>query len=312
MTTVADSFSPKRQEQLSVVASVTKEKARRHRTRAQRQRMWAGFFFTLPVLLVVVGLVAVPVVQAGYYSFTDWNGLTSHFVGLENYVDNLFREPGVERILLNNALILASVPFVILAGLATALLVFFGGRAASRFRFVFFLPTVLSWVTIGIMGQTLYSGAFPLFPSDWLAHSTTALAALILTLSWASFGLITTILIAGLSTVDRSLIDAARIDGARWATLTFRVIVPLIRRFIEFALIISMVASLTGIFALIYVMSQGGPGNATTTLEFSLYQNGFGNLYFGYAAATGIILLALTAIITFPRVRAACRREGPR
>jgi multiple sugar transport system permease protein len=285
---------------------------RRRSTAIQRKRRRVGFLFTLPVLLLVALLIALPLGQAGYYSFTDWNGLTSQFVGLQNYADNLFRNPGVERILLNNVFILASVPLVVLAGLGTAMLVFLGGPLASRFRSVYFLPTLLSWVTVGIMGQTLYSGSLPFFRNDWLAGSITALAALILTLSWAQFGLCATVLLAGLSTVDRSLIDAARLDGASWVTLTFRVIIPLMRRFIEFVLIVCMVASLTGIFALIYVMSQGGPGDATTTLEFSLYQNGFGNLYFGYAAATGVILLAITALITFPRVRAACRRDTSR
>jgi multiple sugar transport system permease protein len=259
--------------------------------------------------------------EAVYYSFTQWNGLTAFFVGLQNYTTGIFRDPNIGRILINNATILISIPVGISCSLATAGVLARIGRSSRFFRSVFFLPVAVSWVVIGVAAQGLlsYTGGLNAalgflgltsLERDWLGDPLTALGALVFTFNWAIFGLNTVILFAGMSSVDESVLEAAELDGAGHIATLWHVTLPLIRRFIDLAVVITVVTALTQIFALIYVMTSGGPGYATTTLEFALYQDAFNNGSFGLAAAIGLMLLVVTLVVAGLSLRSGTKREG--
>jgi ABC-type sugar transport system permease subunit len=269
----------------------------------------------------MVALVGLPVGEAVYYSFTQWNGLTAVYIGLQNYTTGIFRDPNIGRILTNNGVILASVPVGISCSLATAGLLTRIGRSSSFFRSVFFLPVAVSWVVIGVAAQGLlsYTGGLndvlgfiglSSLERDWLGDPLTALVAIVVTFNWAIFGLNTVILFAGMSAVDVSVLEAAELDGAGHIATLWHVTLPLIRRFIDLAVVVTVVTALTQIFALIYVMTSGGPGYATTTLEFSLYEDAFTNGSFGLAAAIGLILLVVTLIVGGLSLRSGTKRAG--
>jgi multiple sugar transport system permease protein len=269
------------------------------------------------MVLVCIGL---PLGQAVYYSLTEWDGLTSHWVGLSNYTGSIWTNPNIREIVTNNVIILLSIPFGVALSFVIAYALYRGVAGARAFRAIYFLPTAFSWVVIGIAarGVLSYHGGLNTvlrdvglgaLTRDWLGQPDTALGAIVLTFNWAVVGLNTVVLLSGMATLDKSVFEAAQLDGAGHLEMMRQVVLPWTRRFIDLALVITVVAALTQIFALIYVMTSGGPGYATTTLEFFLYQEAFADGSFGISAALGVILLTITLIVAGLQLRAGVRRE---
>lgn len=263
-----------------------------------------GFVFTLPALVLLALFVVAPLSQGIYYSFTNWDGAVATWVGFDNFV-SLARNPDLRRTLLNSVYILVSIPVGMVLPFATAYLLSSGIRGARLLRIVIFAPTSLSWVVIGLVARGFFASDGPVngilnsvglqqLANNWLASPTSALIAVLITFNAAVFGVNTVIFLAGFATVDRSMIEAARVDGASSLRILVSIVLPVMRRFVEFVFVITVVVSFTGLFALIFVMTGGGPGSATTTLEFAVWQSAFSSGDFGLAAALGLVLLLLT------------------
>ncbi|MDH2443332.1 sugar ABC transporter permease [Amnibacterium sp. CER49] len=277
---------------------------RRRKGMYGRSARRSGVLFTLPALVLVVLFAVIPLLQAVYYSFTDWDGAVANWVGLNNYVSTALN-PDLQRTLLNSLFILLSIPVGMVLPFATAYLLSSGIPGARLLRILIFAPTALSWVVIGLVARSFFAtdgvvnrllqliglGQLAL---NWLALPTPALVAVLITFNAAVFGVNTVIFLAGLATVDRSMVEAARVDGASAVRILMSVILPAMRRFVEFVFVITVVVSFTGLFALIFVMTGGGPGASTTTLEFAVWQTAFSSGDFGLGAALGLLLLLLT------------------
>ncbi|MEO8463527.1 MAG: sugar ABC transporter permease [Chloroflexota bacterium] len=281
------------------------------RFRASERR--AGLVFALPVIVLEVLFLAVPLVQAVYYSFTRWDGLTSTWIGTANYT-RLFGDPTFWRVVANNLLLLASVPFAIVIPLLVAYLLNEHVRGWRFFRSVYFLPTAISWVVIGmvslrvfaaqgILNHTLDAVGLGFVNTDMLAGELSAMGAVAITFIWSVFGTNTIIFITGMATLDREVYEAARVDGASALTTFVRITIPMLMRFIQFAFILTLITAFTALFSLIFVMTGGGPGYGTTTLEFYVYQQGFKVGVFGYAAAIGIVLFVIVFGISLVQLR---------
>lgn len=280
-----------------------------------------GLIFTLPAMALVAVVIVLPLLQALYYSFTNWNGATADWVGMANYA-NLLLDPELRRSLMNSLVLFLSVPFGLVLPFVTAYLLHKSITGTRLYRAIIFAPTALSWVVIGMVSRQLFSSTGPLnsllglfglaeVAPNWLADGNMALAAVVFTFSAAQFGLSTTIFLTGLATVDRSTIEAARIDGASEAQVIRYVILPAMRRFVEFVLIITVVTSLTGLFGMIYVMTGGGPGSATLTLDFAIWRRALSMGHFGSGAAIGIALMALTLLaIAVVRLLMGSRKDA--
>ncbi|MHB8399370.1 MAG: carbohydrate ABC transporter permease [Candidatus Limnocylindrales bacterium] len=283
------------------------------RSRLNWSRRRAGFLFSLPVILLELGLLGLPILQTFYYSFTNWNGLTSSWVGLDNYA-TLFSDSTFWQVLGNNALLLASIPVAIVIPLAVAFLLNEHVAGWRFFRSAYFLPTAISWVVIGIVAirffaaEGILNGALRAVGlggvhTDLLSSEVGAMAAVIITFIWSVFGTNTIIFITGMATLDREVYEAARVDGAgAWATL-FQVTLPMLRRFIQFAFILTLITAFTALFSLIFVMTSGGPGFGTTTLEFFVYEKAFATGVFGLAAAIGVVLFVIVFGISIAQLR---------
>jgi len=278
----------------------------------------AGILFSLPVVVLTGALLFLPIIQTFYYSLTEWNGIRATWIGLDNY-RSLVSDPVFWRVVLNNLFLLLSIPFAILIPLLVAFLLHQHVLGWRVFRSIYFLPTAISWVVIGMVAVRVFAargilndliGALGLeVRTDLLTNEYTAMLAVSLTFIWSVFGTNTIIFITGMATLDRDVYEAARVDGAGSFAIFRDITIPLLMRFIQFAFILTLITGFTALFSLIFVMTTGGPGYGTTTLEFFVYQKAFAQGVFGYAAAIGVVLFSIVFVISLAQQRLLRSRE---
>jgi ABC-type sugar transport system permease subunit len=298
----------------SHAATPARLKPPRGRGRLAARRRRAGMLFTIPVLALVGSLLLLPIGQTVYYSFTTWNGFApAQWVGISAY-QRLFATPEFVTVLENNALLVLAIPVAVALPLAVAFLINTHVRGWRVFRSVFFLPTAVSWVVIafvarnffdnkGILQSMLNGIGLGFWHPDLLSHERSALIAVMITFVWSMFGTNMIIFLAGMSTIDQEIYDAARVDGAGNLSVMFRITFPLLKRFVQLAVIISLITAFSALFSLIYVMTSGGPGYGTTTLEFFIYEQAFTQQNFGIAATAGVVLFVGVFVISMIQVR---------
>jgi ABC-type sugar transport system permease subunit len=314
---------------VSIVSATSKTdvpapSARPHRpgggSRLARRRRRAGLLLSLPAVLVVVALLGLPIGQAIYYSMTTWDGISATWIGPSAYLTAL-SDPILWRVLENNALLLLSIPFAIGIPLGIAALLHEQVRGWRFFRSVYFLPTAISWVVIGmvavqffalsgLMNAMLRAVGLASLQTDMLAGQRSALVALAITFVWSMLGTNTIIFLTGMATLDPTLVEAARVDGLTRRQIFFRVTVPLLRRFIQFSFVITVISAFSALFSLIFVMTNGGPGFGTTTLEFFVYQSAFSQGQFGTGALYGIILFVIMIVVGLVQLRLIRSEDG--
>jgi multiple sugar transport system permease protein len=276
------------------------------------RRRRAGIVLSIPAVLLVVALLGVPIGQAVYYSMTQWNGITATWIGPSAYVA-VFKDPIFWRVLENNGLLLLAVPFAIGIPLLIAALLNEHVRGWRFFRSVYFLPTAISWVVgmfalrffsaTGVLNELLSHVGFGSSATDLLAGESSALAALAITFIFSMVGTNTIIFLTGMATLDPTLIEAAKVDGLNRWQIFHRVTLPLLTRFVQFSFVITVISAFSALFSLIFVMTGGGPGFGTTTLEFFVYQTGFQQVQFGTGALYGIILFVIMAVVGLVQLR---------
>lgn len=284
-------------------------RARPARSATFRRRAQTGVLFALPAMVLVAGIMLLPLFQSAYYSLTTWNGLSSRYIGFSSYTQLFFHTVSIGQILENNAWVVLSIPVGLALALVAAFLTATRAVGWQLFRKLVFFPVALSWVVIGIvfgaflaqdggLNALLRGTGLGHLAADWLGSPALAMPAMLVTFGWAMFGINTIIFISGLATIPPDLFDAARVDGAGTLGVLSHVVLPLMRRFVGLAFVTTLISGFTGIFGLIYVMTSGGPGFATTTLEYQVYQQAFSLGNFGTAAALGMVLFAMMAVVT--------------
>jgi multiple sugar transport system permease protein len=289
-------------------------------SRLARRRRRAGLLLSLPAVLVVVVLLGLPIGQAIYYSMTTWDGISATWIGPSAYTTAL-SDPILWRVLENNALLLLSIPFAIGIPLGIAALLHEHVRGWRFFRSVYFLPTAISWVVIGmvavqffalsgLMNAMLRAVGLASLQTDMLAGQRSALVALAITFVWSMLGTNTIIFLTGMATLDQTLVEAARVDGLNRRQIFLRVTVPLLKRFIQFSFVITVISAFSALFSLIFVMTNGGPGFGTTTLEFFVYQSAFSQGQFGTGALYGIILFVIMIVVGLVQLRLIRSEDG--
>jgi ABC-type sugar transport system permease subunit len=279
---------------------------------AARRRL-AGFLFSLPVLGLVGTLLLLPIGQTVYHSFTAWDGITSTWVGGATY-SHLLHNPEFTRVLENNAMLVLAIPVAIAIPLGVAFLIHARFPGWRFFRSVFFLPTAVSWVVIGFVSVQFFTDngilqsllnhlGLGFWHPNMLSHERSALVAVMITFVWSMFGTNLIIFLAGMATIDQEIYDAARVDGAGSLSVLWQITIPLLKRFVQFTFIVTLITAFTALFSLIYVMTGGGPGFGTTTLEFFIYEQGFQTGDFGLASTAGVILFVAVAVVALLQLR---------
>jgi multiple sugar transport system permease protein len=269
----------------------------------------------LPAIAFFGVFVGFPVGYSFWLSFHEWNMMaaTPTWIGLENYAA-LASDRDFLRSLIQTALFTVGITACILVlSLGMALLLDEKLRWIRLYRTIFYLPAVTSLVAIGIVWVWMFDPQFGLINQAlrgtgvegplWLADTRLALVSLVITAAWRNVGYFATVFLAGLQGIDAMYYEAARIDGAgRWASFRY-VTLPLLKPTIVFVVVLSVILSFQ-VFALVYVMTSGGPAGSTSVLVFYLYQQAFTYFRMGYASAIGFVLFAIIFVLTVLQFKA--------
>jgi multiple sugar transport system permease protein len=288
------------------------------RPRRRSRVPWFSLAAIAPSVLIVCVFTLLPLAWAVRTSFERNNGVRSRWVGLENY-SRLIEDPQFWEILLNNVVFLLAVPGVLTLALIAAALIYEQVPGHKVFRFVLFVPTIISTVVVGILFRAFFAldgpvnrliELFGASPVNWLGEGSTAMLVIILALVWGGFGYGMVVLLAGMSSIDPSLHEAARIDGATWWQRVRKITLPLIARPIRFVSVLNVSYTFTSLFGYIFVMTSGGPGFDTTTLDYFVYNRAFVASQFGMASALALILLAIVLVLTIIQFRVTRVDDG--
>lgn len=279
------------------------------RRAARFKESLVGWGFVAPNLVLMSLFLFIPIVWALILSFQETKGFGDpEWVGAANYA-KLLADPVFWQSLANTLVFtVATVPIELAGGLGLAVLLNSVIPARGLFRTIIVLPMVISGVASGMIAVILFyesNGlvnkvllALGLDAIGWQSQGTPAMVSVVIAAIWLRLGFNMIIYLAGLQSISPELYEAARIDGAsKWQQ--FRsVTVPLVGPSTFFLLIMNVIASFQ-VFDLIFVMTGGGPGNATSVLVTYAYRNGFQIREQGYGAAIGIVILLITLVFTF-------------
>lgn len=303
-------------------AQSTRRVAMRRRPRIHWEKVATIAGFLLPAALLYIGLVLYPIGQAVYSSLYRWNGLgpLQNFIGLGNYVRVLSDRVFLSAFNHNIQLMLLSLAIQLPLALGLALLIRSMGTGRAIFRTVFFLPFVLSEVVTGLIWSFIYrpdgglvSNMLGAIVPSWasvalLADPNTVLYALFVVITWKFFGYHMVLYIAGLQNIPPELEEAAQIDGCTPAQALWYITLPLLGSTIRLTIYLSILGSLQ-FFDLIWVMTTGGPVNASDTMATYLYKFGFQRFQLGYGSAIAVVMFLMCFAFSLVYQRYALRRD---
>jgi ABC-type sugar transport system permease subunit len=274
-------------------------------TRRAQARL--GILLTLPVIALVVVFFAFPMISALYFSVVDFDGIdpSPEFVGLANVIE-MFTDPETWHALSNNVIwIIVGTAAPMIIGLLISVLIWTTRRGAAIYRLAFFLPFVLPGVAIGIVWTWIYdpvSGwlnrALEAVGLDglvrgWLGDPDLALYAVLATAVWAYSGFVIIIFLSALRNVDIELVDASRIDGANAAQRLWFILLPQIMPVFLMVLTLTLVGGFS-VFDIIFIMTGGGPADATNVLGTYAYTQAFQLSRIGYGTTLALLITVLS------------------
>ena len=262
--------------------------------------------FLMPALILFLLFVIYPIFRSLYFSLFDWNGLgpAVDFVGLKNFADIMTDKVFLKA--LGNVGLIVMFSLGLQLPLALALAVMVGRDLPGRgiFRTIFFLPYVLSEVNVAIMWMLLFNPnpdrglinavvvALGGEPVGWLSDTNVVLWSVFLALTWKYFGFHMLLYLAGLQNIPAELEEAAKIDGANSFQNFFYITLPLLGSTIRTTVYLSVLGSIQQ-FILVWIMTKGGPVNASETLATYMYRFGFVRFQLGYGSAVAIYMFLI-------------------
>lgn len=298
-----------------------------------------GYALLAPAFLLLVVFEYFPIVYGLYISSCDWRLDCVRSIGLDNYTRALGDPEMWHALLVTASYALVSVPLQLGLGLALAYLLFQKIRGREGMRVLYFMPYITPTVASAAVWAYLYSpdkglinaalkllglqgprwlgeptGVFQLIARgagltlpEWAAGPSLALVAIVFYTTWVFVGYNITIFLAGLGNIPGQLYDAAKVDGASGWAVFRHITLPLLSPTTYFLLVITVIGTFKA-FNHIYVMTLGGPGNATTTMSLYIFQQLFESNRYGYSAALSVILFVIILALTIAQSRIAASR----
>lgn len=276
------------------------------------RRVWAAIFI-LPSLIPLLMFTVGPSLGALVVSFTKWDLLTPpQWIGFANYRE-LIADEGFHRAAMHTALFVAGyLPLVLVGSLAIALLLNRHAPENGALRTLFFIPVVTSWVAVALIWRWLLNPeygvvnaglrALHLPTPGWWIDAHWALPSVILASAWKDLGYAMLILLAGLKAIPKEYQESASIDGASsWRQLR-SITLPLLTPQILLILVISVINNMQ-VFEQVWIMTDGGPEGATSTVVEQIVRNSFAYGRMGYASALSVALFVVVLVITWVQLK---------
>lgn len=305
---------------MSAVSSPAVSRKRAKGSSGEGDRFWVGMAFISPWLIGFCIFTAVPVGLSLYYSLCDYSLLQAPaYIGMENYRQLITDDVFWKAVVNTFEYAVLAIPSGLVVSLALAMLLNLDVKGQSLWRTVIFLPTLVPLVASSMLWLWLYNGRLGLFNAvlakfhiegpGWLSdvmfsfgrpgdktNFYWAMPSLVFMSLWG-VGNTVTIFLAGLQDVPRELYEAAEIDGAgRWGRI-WHVTLPMLSPVIFFNLVMSLIGTMQ-VFAVPFIMTQGGPARATYLLTMYVYDNAFHYLKMGYASAVAWVMLLMVVAMT--------------
>lgn len=290
--------------------TVTPQRNPARRRRSLTHPAGTGLALVAPALVFVAAFVFVPLGAAVFISLTNFPLIGDyHFVGLSNYT-SVLTDAGFWRSVGYTLLYTAIVTLPLFAvGYLMAVLVRSPRRGAKLLRTLVFLPYVIGLSTLsflvlleaqpdsGLINVVLRGLHLSDGSTAWLVSGPLGTAVVCVFVVWAMPGLTMVLLMAGMQAIPREVYECAELDGAGWWRRERGITIPMLRRSIALCVIISVIGSFLS-FTQFYILTQGGPGTATTTTVMAIYQRAFVQLQLGSATAMSLVLVVITALVT--------------
>lgn len=273
------------------------------------KKSWWIYLVLIPPFAVLFTFTIWPIIQSFLLSFQHWSIRSTEWVGLAQY-RRLVADPIFRRALINTFYYtIVVVPGSIVIALFLSELIFpLPHLAQTLFKSAFYLPGVVSAVVIALVWRWIYNANnygllnyllsyFNVRPIGWLQEPNLALPALMATTLIGGQGAAVVLILAAMGSIPRHLYESARLDGSsRWTEFVF-ITLPLLKPTLLYLLIMGTIASFQ-VFTGIYLLTHGGPNNATTTVVFSIFQTGFSQFNFSYASAQAVVLFLITIVFS--------------
>ena len=273
--------------------------------------------FLLPGMLLYGFLFLYPTAAGLFYSFTDWDGLSPsfHFVGTDNYRASLESIVFHKAILNNVKFMLSVVVLQSAVSLGLALMLSRNTRTNIALRALYFLPAILSSVSVGLIWSFVYdpgigmlnaslrAGGLESWTHNWIGDKNIAIYSIAFVQIWAHAGQMMIVFIAGLQSIPRELFESARLEGGGRLQIFRKITWPLLAPSATIVVAYTTIQSFKA-FDLIFVMTDGGPNHATEILSTYIYHTAFASYKFGLASAGSMLFLVVLALLTYAQFRA--------
>lgn len=265
--------------------------------------------FLVPSLMGYLIFSLLPIFSALYLSFTSWDviGGKPTLIGLENY-KNIFTTDEFYRVMGNTMkFILLYIPLIMISSFSVALLFDSKVKGVTGFRILLFVPVLTSWVAGSIIWKSALNGQYGLVNNllglvgiegpGWLTDTKWSMISIVMVSIWKDLGFFSLIIFGGLRGINKTVYEAAKIDGASSFQILRNITLPLVSPTLFFVLITTMINSFQ-LFPQVMVMTGGGPLGSTQVIVERIYTYGFKYFNMGYATALSMILLAIIVSIT--------------
>jgi ABC-type sugar transport system permease subunit len=271
-----------------------------------RARPWVPYLYCAPLVALLVFTFGYPIVKVVDFSTRLVRGSGGPFIGLDNY-RNALDDPTFRNAARHSATLLLAVPVLLVISILVSVLLYEGVRGWTFYRSVLFTPYIFAVPIVcivasymftlhGIVNDLLSKAGLDALAIDWIGSERYALTTVLIVIVWREVGFGIVLFLARLMSQDDAPLEAARIDGANWFQRLWHVILPELRGTIEFYVVIASTTMLAFAFAYVWTLTQGGPGDATTTLEVYVYNVGEVQSLPGQAAAVATMLLGVMCI----------------
>lgn len=275
-----------------------------------RTRSYTPYLFLIPVTLLLLFVFGYPLLAIFDFSMRRIRGASGAFIGLENY-RQVLNDPIFSLSIRHNAQLLLAVPILLLISILLAVILDDRIRCWRFYRSTLFFPYVLAVPIVGSIFSNLlqYNGVINtllrnvglhFLAFDWIGNRHITLWTIMLITIWHNVGFGIILFLARLQSLNEEIKDAAKVDGAGWWERLWFVTIPQLRDVTEFYIVITIITMLAWVFPYIYVVSRGGPGNATQVLEYFIYNSAFRYSAPGPAAAVAVMLFLITLVLIVP------------